>query len=151
MIKNHCYKCNEYKPVEEFYKRSKSKTWRNSICKQCQKDASKERNVRERALLAGDNTASTEKIRSARHANSLANKLKRYGLTQTEFELLQSMSNGNCYLCDKEGYVIDHCHTTGKVRGWLCFNCNIMLGHAGDSPELLRRAADYLDAVAAQT
>lgn len=41
--------------------------------------------------------------------------------------------------------VVDHCHTTGKVRGILCSNCNAILGLALDRPEILKRAADYLE------
>lgn len=39
---------------------------------------------------------------------------------------------------------VDHCHTTGKVRGILCGNCNTGLGHFKDSPMLLQRAIEYL-------
>jgi hypothetical protein len=40
---------------------------------------------------------------------------------------------------------LDHCHKTGKARGWLCIKCNSALGLANDSPRLLRKLADYLD------
>lgn len=40
---------------------------------------------------------------------------------------------------------IDHCHATGKFRGWLCFKCNAGLGLLGDSPRTLRRALRYLE------
>ena len=39
----------------------------------------------------------------------------------------------------------DHDHTSGGFRGWLCSNCNTILGLAGDSPERLRSLAAYLD------
>jgi hypothetical protein len=39
----------------------------------------------------------------------------------------------------------DHCHQTGKFRGWLCRKCNLMLGNAEDDPSRLREGASYLE------
>jgi hypothetical protein len=38
----------------------------------------------------------------------------------------------------------DHCHKCKKFRNWLCHNCNVILGHAKDNPELLRKLARRL-------
>lgn len=46
---------------------------------------------------------------------------------------------------------IDHCHTTGKVRGLLCDSCNWALGHAKDDPAVLRRLMAYLHRDVAET
>lgn len=40
---------------------------------------------------------------------------------------------------------VDHCHTTGKVRGLLCDSCNIGIGLLGDNPALLKQAIIYLE------
>lgn len=55
-----------------------------------------------------------------------------------------------CEVCggppsDKRGMTFDHCHTTGRFRGWLCRNCNLALGYVRDNSQLLRALADYLD------
>jgi hypothetical protein len=52
-----------------------------------------------------------------------------------------------CDICGETDKAIrfDHCHYTGKFRGWICTRCNCMLGYAKDSTELLRKMADYLD------
>jgi len=39
---------------------------------------------------------------------------------------------------------IDHCHTTGAVRGTLCGGCNRMLGGARDNPGILSAGISYL-------
>lgn len=44
-----------------------------------------------------------------------------------------------------ERLVIDHTHTTGIMRGLLCYKHNTGLGMFNDNAVLLRKAADYLD------
>jgi len=39
---------------------------------------------------------------------------------------------------------IDHCHSTNKVRGVLCNNCNTALGLVGDNISTLTNAVKYL-------
>lgn len=39
---------------------------------------------------------------------------------------------------------VDHCHSTGKVRGMLCDKCNRGLGYFKDNPKSLRMAAEYI-------
>ncbi len=51
-----------------------------------------------------------------------------------------------CEICGEFNLRIcfDHCHNTGKFRGWLCDRCNKVLGIVKDSPELLENLANYL-------
>jgi len=59
---------------------------------------------------------------------------------------LEAKKLTECIICGVEtSVVIDHDHKTGDVRGGLCQNCNLGLGHFKDSPELLRLAALYLE------
>jgi hypothetical protein len=53
----------------------------------------------------------------------------------------------HCEICGGRPKEIcfDHCHQTGKFRGWLCHQCNQILGLSGDSPDLLRQLAHYLE------
>lgn len=39
---------------------------------------------------------------------------------------------------------LDHDHTTGCFRGWLCFDCNTSIGKLGDSVPGLMRGVAYL-------
>ena len=38
----------------------------------------------------------------------------------------------------------DHDHTTHTFRGWICRECNMAIGHLGDTVEGLQAALDYL-------
>jgi recombination endonuclease VII len=39
---------------------------------------------------------------------------------------------------------LDHCHETGKFRGWLCRSCNMAIGKLGDNSIRVARAVAYL-------
>jgi len=65
--------------------------------------------------------------------------------------------NHVCPIClrDKDGikgtghkshssWCLDHSHETGDFRGWLCHQCNRMLGIARDDVSILYRAIKYL-------
>ena len=53
-----------------------------------------------------------------------------------------------CEVCGDTNQKIhfDHCHISGKFRGWLCRGCNVALGCVKDSPTILRKLAKYLEA-----
>lgn len=80
---------------------------------------------------------------------------RKYGLSWEEYILLYEKCNGLCEICEKplsllldeekQTAFVDHCHTTGKVRGLLCLKCNMGLGAFNDSRLHLGKALDYLD------
>ena len=89
-----------------------------------------------------------------RESNKKANKKywtkKNYGLSMEQVGILYNVQDNKCAICNdvfgnEYKTQIDHCHTTGKVRGLLCINCNWLLGKSRDNPELLRKAAIYLE------
>ena len=82
--------------------------------------------------------------------------LERYGLTWKTFHALLDSQEGKCKICGNEltaevsaprarQACVDHDHTTGKVRGVLCSNCNLALGYLKDSVTSARNAVTYLE------
>jgi hypothetical protein len=73
-------------------------------------------------------------------------KLKRYGLTMEQFTEMLTAQGGMCAICESQLTMptVDHCHSTGRVRGILCRMCNAALGGFRDSPEILARAIHYV-------
>jgi len=76
--------------------------------------------------------------------------LKKYNLTQIEYEQLLTLQNNSCYICGikqnmiKKNLCVDHDHATGKVRGLLCVKCNTLLGLCQDSISILQKSIEYL-------
>lgn len=70
-------------------------------------------------------------------------KLK-YDLTLEAYNLLIKKQCNKCALCDKiRRLVVDHDHTTGRVRGLLCRKCNMWLS-VFDNKTKFRKILKYL-------
>lgn len=74
--------------------------------------------------------------------------LRRYGITQEDYETLLEKQGGACAICSnpptEKHFCVDHCHESGKVRGLLCRHCNAGIGQLKDSVELVAKALEYL-------
>jgi len=79
--------------------------------------------------------------------------LKKYGLTEELYNKLFEVQKGVCAICGnpqrpvnkfRSKLSVDQDHETGAVRGLLCCDCNIMLGHAKENQSTLLFAINYL-------
>lgn len=83
-------------------------------------------------------------------AKSKQYRAAKYGLTLAQWDDLFLSQNSKCAICKREkpggigDWHIDHDHTTGKVRGLLCYYCNTGLGMFSDLADNLNRAYLYL-------
>lgn len=82
--------------------------------------------------------------------------LKRhYGITIGDYMRMHNDQNGLCAICKKPettvirgkevSLSVDHCHSTGAVRGLLCRPCNQAIGSMKHDRSILLAAIDYLD------
>jgi len=81
-----------------------------------------------------------------------------FNLTPTDYAGMLARQDSKCAICKRPEQVlntrtgevrrlaVDHCHTTGKVRGLLCFRCNRAVGLMNDNAEYLNSASAYLTA-----
>lgn len=73
---------------------------------------------------------------------------RKYNITKEDLSAMLFGQDGLCAICDSpltESLHVDHNHETGKIRGLLCNQCNLALGQFKDSPEVLRKAAEYVE------
>ena len=112
---------------------------------------------RERLLRDGDKIRAQKKSQRDKdpakgHVAAYHRELH-YGVTNEEYIALLDSQQGCCAICESpkpssgryKHFCVDHDHNTGRIRGLLCMNCNITLGRLRDDPEVLRKAADYLE------
>lgn len=75
----------------------------------------------------------------------------KYGITLDDYNRMLEEQDGLCVICHKPETVrssrlsVDHSHATNRVRGLLCNRCNLLLGNAYDSIELLQECINYLN------
>lgn len=78
---------------------------------------------------------------------------RKYGLERADYDRMVEEQGNRCKICGQEPsgaahqevLHVDHCHTSGRVRGLLCGNCNTMIGLAGEDPKVLMAAVEYLE------
>ena len=76
----------------------------------------------------------------------------KFNLSYDDITAMKECRSYCCDICGREETSakfrllnVDHCHTTGEVRGILCGRCNTVLGHLGDDVAILARAIEYLN------
>ncbi len=72
-----------------------------------------------------------------------------YNITLTTFSRIFAEQGNRCACCKSSNskgasWNIDHDHTTGQIRGILCFSCDSGIGFLGDDLFGIRRAEEYL-------
>ena len=120
-----CTKCGVHKELKDFRKNKGTKDGHTTRCRSC--------------LSAADKAykkADPDKYRRSKF------KCK-YNITDQKYDQLMAVKR--CEICGADGpLVVDHCHSTGEVRGMICAHCNSGLGYFLDNPNFLTNAIAYL-------
>ena len=124
-----CPACGEI-DISKFYVDDKGRRT-NKLCRECHKQECKNRWYARSPM------------------DRWASKSKMYGVTKDFLVALHEKQNGKCAICgeipkSERGLHVDHCHTTGVVRGLLCHGCNTGIGALKEDAEILSKAIDYL-------
>jgi hypothetical protein len=151
-----CKTCNIEKPLSEYHIAQKpgyvgtdgyerKTTIYKAHCKECcrKKQISKYHDL----------TPEEKKSRRDKYGPKDPDYLKRYklknnyGLTLEEFSGMILEQNSCCKICKEnmDNPQVDHCHTTGKVRGLLCRDCNISLGLLKENTQTLHNMIEYIN------
>lgn len=115
-------------------------------CKECERIANKSRYIKKTLK---------EKIiidKLVVKLNALKRMLKfRYKLSYEDYILMYERQNKSCKICEnkndlggRKGLQVDHCHTSGKIRGLICPKCNTGMQFI-DKIKSLDKIVNYLN------
>lgn len=128
-----CYACATEKEDRDFYPNKAKKDGLSTECKTCS-----------RSKASKYHHTNTSKVRNS-------NRLRRYGVDEKTYLSMLVQQDNKCCICKQSAadspkgiLFVDHCHSSGKVRGLLCHHCNLVIGHAKDSIDTLEQSIVYL-------
>lgn len=132
-----CALCNEYKELTLFPKNKSAHLGVYSYCKLC----AKSRTNKQYHAKKQDAVFQEAKLRSS-VKDRFNISLEEYLAFKAQRQVCEICSNPFKSSFDCQ---LDHCHTTGKLRGVLCSKCNKGLGMFHDNRVYLAQAINYLD------
>lgn len=142
-----CSKCEKAKNTSCFYKDKIKKDGLTSYCKDC---AKQKRLVRYEANKEKEKENFKEYHKENKHRYKNSSLKNLYGISLDILNQMKIDQLFSCLICKthednlSRGLFVDHCHSSGKVRGLLCQSCNTMLGAAKDNQSILQEGIKYL-------
>jgi Recombination endonuclease VII len=160
-----CRICKVAKPLSDSYRATGARDGHRNDCKSCNLTARVGRYranprpaiEREQRWRRDNPERYRERMREYQESGKKAiadrkSHLKRqYGLMLEQYDAMLEGQGGVCAICqqprpEERTLHVDHDHSTGAIRGLLCFSCNNALGDLRESHELFHAAAEYLEA-----
>jgi len=128
-----CTLCEQMKPVSAFRFVDKKRGFRASRCNECDKVYNQKRLAEQ-----------TERAYRWKYIKEKTTEV------QKVYSKMLKKQDYKCRICGisteelDKNLCVDHCHTTEKIRGLLCSNCNSVLGFSKDNIDVLKSAIKYL-------
>jgi len=140
-----CFRCQTEKKISEFGNNKQKRDGLSVYCKPCLINAineSRERNGKKPFI------PKEKKEKMSPEDRNKSNHLRKFNLSLPAYKSMLLDQNNCCAIC-KDSFIgvriyVDHCHKNKNVRGLLCLNCNITLGHVKDNIETLKTMINYL-------
>jgi hypothetical protein len=121
-----CWKCQVVKEISLFMRSKRQPSGYEYTCKSCRKQLNRRHSLK-----------------------------KTYGITVEQYAEMLAVQDGCCAICKRSEsrtrgsraitLAVDHCHSSGSVRGLLCGRCNTAIGLLQDDVGVLRQAIEYLE------
>jgi hypothetical protein len=138
-VRRVCTKCKVEKDISEFHRWSQGPDGYHYHCKSCKASYRKRYDAQPRVTM------------SSREYQLI----RKYGVTLDAYNEMFESQGGVCAVCarpetrlnrsgDIAPLAVDHNHNTGEVRGLLCRDCNIAIGHANEDITRLTKMIQYL-------
>lgn len=146
-----CKDCSTDKPVSDYHRHKATRDRLQAFCKPCGLLRNREWRARNPEKLAAYQRNRPPRPASVRRDQQLR---RQYGIDQDRYNELVDEQDGRCAICQeipapvngkRIALFVDHCHETSRIRGLLCTNCNVAIGHMKDDVSRLRAAIAYLE------
>lgn len=164
-----CKTCKEILTINNFYEDPKSRDKLFYSCKKCyntyrknnrdknplSEEQLEKKREKGRIYYSNNKERKSEYSKNNRKFNTRAYKNRefksKYGISIDIYDNILENQGNSCAICKihkslfNYWLVVDHCHTTGKVRGILCRNCNLAIGYFKDNIESIKNSIIYIE------
>lgn len=148
--KKTCRSCCKIRDLTDFRDDQRSYDGYAHWCRPCQ---TSDRRDRRQADPEAARAVEREHYRKTRDRHADLKFRATYGITKAERDEIEERQCGQCASCGKppsgKGHTkklfVDHCHSSGRVRGLLCHPCNVALGLLRDDPAVIQALLRYAE------